>query len=102
MQEIDYHEFVFAMVNEVNDHKKRGHWTIMQCCDMPPNSKTIMSIWIFKQKQYPDGMLNKHKARLCAHRRMQTWGQNYWETLLKQVFVLSLPLYRSMVFSQRA
>ncbi len=25
-------------------------------------------------------MLNKHKARLCAHGGMQTWGQNYWET----------------------
>jgi hypothetical protein len=25
-------------------------------------------------------MLNKHKARLCVHSGMQTWGQNYWET----------------------
>jgi hypothetical protein len=25
-------------------------------------------------------MLNKYKARLCAHDKMQTWGQNYWET----------------------
>jgi hypothetical protein len=39
-----------------------------------------MSIWSFKRKQYPDGTLNKHKARLCAHGGMQTWGQNYWET----------------------
>ncbi len=80
MQEKDYHDFVLAMVREVDDHKKQGHWTIMQHCDMPPNLKTIMSIWSFKQKQYPDGTLNKHKARLCAHGGMQTWGQNYWET----------------------
>jgi hypothetical protein len=39
-----------------------------------------MSIWSLKCKQYPDGTLNKHKARSCAHGRMQTWGQNYWET----------------------
>ena len=25
-------------------------------------------------------MLNKHKARICAHGGMQTWGVNYWET----------------------
>ncbi len=67
MQEKDYHDFVLAMVHEVDDHEKRGHWTIMQRCNMPPNSKTIMSIWSFKQKRYLDGTLNKHKARLCAH-----------------------------------
>ena len=39
-----------------------------------------MSIWSFKRKRYPDGTLNKHKARLCAHGGMQTWGTNYWET----------------------
>jgi hypothetical protein len=47
---------------------------------MPENTKTIMSIWSFKHKRYPDGTLNKHKACLCAHGVMQTWGTNYWET----------------------
>jgi hypothetical protein len=46
---------------------------------MPPDTKTIMSIWIFKQKRFLDGMLNKYKARLCAHGGMQTWGTIYWE-----------------------
>jgi hypothetical protein len=81
LQEKDYHDFVLAMVHEVNYHKKRGYWTIMQCCDMPPISKTIMSIWSIKRKQYPDGTLNKnHRARLCAHAKMQTWCLYYWET----------------------
>ena len=52
----------------------------MRRSDMPENTKTIMSIWSFKRKRYPDGTLNKHKARLCAHGGMQTWGTNYWET----------------------
>ena len=47
---------------------------------MQEDTKTIMSIWSFKRKRYPDGTLNKYKARLCAHGGMQTWGQNYWET----------------------
>ncbi len=68
------------MVNEVDDHKKQYHWTCMRCSDMPANTKTIMSIWSFKCKRFPDGTLNKHKARLCAHSGMQTWGTNYWET----------------------
>ncbi len=80
MSESDYHEFFKAMVKEVDDHESRNHWTVMQPCNMPSDTKTIISIWSFKRKCYPDGTLNKHKARLCAHGRMQTWGQNYWET----------------------
>jgi hypothetical protein len=68
------------MVNEVDDHESQVHWTLTKCCDLLPGTNTIMSIWSFKRKQYPDGTLNKHKARLCAHGGMQTWGQNYWGT----------------------
>ncbi len=68
------------MVNEVDDHEKWDHWTCMRRSDMPANTKTIMSIWSFKHKWFPDGTLNNHEARLCAHGGMQTWGTNYWET----------------------
>jgi hypothetical protein len=67
------------MIKEVDNHENRNHWTIMRCSDMPVDTKTIMSIWSFKCKRYPDGCLNKHKASLCAHGGMQTWGQNYWQ-----------------------
>jgi hypothetical protein len=44
MKEKDFNDFVLVMVHEVDDHEKHGHWTIMRCCDMPADSKTIMSI----------------------------------------------------------
>jgi hypothetical protein len=91
MHEKDYHKFVKAMIKEVDDHENRNHWTIMRCSDMPVDSKTIMSIWSFKRKRYPDGSLNKHKAHLCAHGDMQTWGQNYWETYAPVVNWASVP-----------
>ena len=47
---------------------------------MPIGAKTIMAIWSFKRKRYPDGSLNKHKARLCAHGGQKTWGKDYWDT----------------------
>jgi hypothetical protein len=84
MHEKDYHEFVKAMIKEVDDHKNRNHWTIMRCSDMPVDTKTIMSIWSFKRKHYPEGSLYNHKARLCEHSGMQTWGQNYWDTCMPQ------------------
>jgi hypothetical protein len=80
LQQPDKIEFIKAMINEVDDHETRKHWTLMKRCDLPNGTKTIMAIWSFKRKRYPDGTLNKHKARLCAHGGMQTWGQNYWET----------------------
>ena len=42
------------------------------------NIKTILSIWYFKRKIFPYGILIKHKARLYAQRLMQQWGVNYW------------------------
>jgi hypothetical protein len=68
------------MIKEVDDHENRNHWTIMNRRDMTTDAKTIMAIWSFKRKRFPDGTLNKHKARVCAYGGMQTWGQNYWET----------------------
>jgi hypothetical protein len=52
----------------------------MECKDLPIGTKMIMAIWSFKHKRCPDGTLNKHKARLCAHDGQQTWGQDYWDT----------------------
>ncbi len=64
---------------------------------MPSDTKTIMSIWSFKRKRYPDGMLNKHMACLCAHGGMQTRGQNYWETYAPAVNWASVCLILAIV-----
>ena len=79
LKEPDVADFVQAMISEVLSHEENDHWKITLRSDMNPN-KTIMAIWSFKRKRYPDGTLNKHKARLCAHGGIQQWGINYWET----------------------
>jgi len=48
LQEPDYHDFIKAMVHEVEDHESRDHWTCMRRSDMPENTKKVMSIWSFK------------------------------------------------------
>ena len=70
----DKSSFIQAMLNEVEEHENRGHWTPVLRSSMPSGSKTILSIWSFKRKRGPDGRLLKHKARLCAHGGMQRWG----------------------------
>ena len=60
---------------EVADYESRSHWSLMKRSDLPEGAKTILAIWSFKRKLYPDGSINKYKAHLCAHGGMQTWGK---------------------------
>ena len=80
LKQPDSTDFIQAMIKEVQDHEQRNHWTVIPRHQVPKGVKTILAIWSFKRKRFPDGRLNKHKARLCAHGGMQTWGVNYWET----------------------
>ena len=80
LREEDHKQFFKAMEVELADHEERNHWTLMERKDLPIGTKTIMAIWSFKRKRFPDGSLNKHKARLCAHGGQQTWGLDYWDT----------------------
>jgi hypothetical protein len=90
LKQDNFCKFTKAMMVEVSDHESRSHWTLTKHCNLPQDTKIIMSIWSFKRKQYPDGTLNKHKARVCAHGGMQTWGQNYWETYTPVVYWASV------------
>ena len=92
IQQDDKGDFITAMGTEVTAHEDRNHWTMVQRSTMPVGTKTIRAIWSFKRKRFPDGRLNKHKARLCAHGGMQKWGENYWETYSPVVNMLSVRL----------
>ena len=79
-QQDDASEFIAAMQKEIAAHEERGHWEVVSRSSIPLHTRTIQAIWAFKRKRFPDGTINKHKARLCAHGGMQQWGVNYWET----------------------
>eukprot|EP00956_Cyclotella_meneghiniana_P038372 scaffold153203_cov19-Cyclotella_meneghiniana.AAC.2 len=85
-------QFMEAMMKEVKDHEEREHWDLVLSSTVPKSAKTIKAIWSFKRKRFPDGTLNKHKARLCAHGGMQKWGENYWETYSPVVNMLTIRL----------
>ena len=90
LKQEDAPQFIDAMRKEVQVHEERDHWEIIHRSQLPPGTKTILSIWSFKRKRFPSGELNKHKARLCAHGGMQTWGVNYWETYAPTVNWISV------------
>ena len=92
LQQQDAAQFVQAMRKEIEDHESRDHWDIVPRSSIPEGKKTIQAIWSFKRKRFPDGSLNKHKARLCAHGGMQQWGVSYWETYSPVVNMLTVRL----------
>ena len=76
----DFLYFIQAMVKEVDGHESCNHWSLIKRSSLPPRTKTIMYILLFKCKRFPDGQIMKHKARVCAHGGMKRWGIDYWET----------------------
>ena len=80
MKQDDKTDFIKAMMTELMEHESRNHWTVIQRSNLPLEAKTILAIWSFKRKRFPDGRIMKYKARLCAHGGMQKWGVDYWET----------------------
>jgi len=90
LQQPDADKFIEAMGKEVINNETRDHWDIVRCSAIPAGVKTIQAIWSFKRKRYPNGTLNKHKARLCAHGGMQQWSVSYWETYSPVVNMLTV------------
>ena len=90
LQQEDRNECVKAMMKDIVYHKSRNHWSIMRKEDLPIGAKTMLAIWSFKRKRFPDGRIQKYKARICAHGGMQTWGENYWKTYAPVVKWLSV------------
>ena len=80
LQQPDKNDFILAMMKEIQDHKKREHRHLFPRSKIPDGHKTILALWSFKRKRFPDGRINKLKSRLRAHRGIQQWGVDYWET----------------------
>ena len=79
-REPDWSQFSAAMIKEVEDHEKRGHWIVVPLDSVPKDLRIIDAVWSFKRKRLPTGQILKYKARLCAHGGQQTFGVNYWDT----------------------
>ena len=71
---------------QVNANEYRDHWTLVKVLKVPTDHyvngllSTILEIWSFRSKMFPNGRLLKHKVRLCFHGVIHKLGVNYWET----------------------
>ena len=86
----DKSDFNLAMIKSIEAHEARSHWTLLKDSEVKYKHKnkycklkTILSLWYFQRKRFPDGVLMKHRARLCAHRVIQQWRVKYGKLILQ-------------------
>jgi hypothetical protein len=70
-------EYWRAAVKEIETLEEMDAWEVVDR-DEAPN--VIDSIWAFKLKRFPDGMVKKFKARFCARGDQQLEGIDFFET----------------------
>lgn len=70
-------EYWKAACVEIETLENMDAWEVV---DIPEGVKPIDSTWAFKLKRFPDGMIKKFKARLCARGDQQEHGIDYFET----------------------
>jgi Reverse transcriptase (RNA-dependent DNA polymerase) len=66
-----------AMKLEISDLEDHGTWELVPRKSIPSKCKVLPSTWVLRAKRYPDGRLQKHKARFCVRGDRQVEGVDY-------------------------
>eukprot|EP00956_Cyclotella_meneghiniana_P015029 scaffold22790_cov42-Cyclotella_meneghiniana.AAC.1 len=70
-------EYWKAAIKEIETLESMDVWEVV---DRTDDMNVIDSIWAFKLKRFPDGMVKKFKARFCARGDQQLEGVDFFET----------------------
>ena len=70
-------EFWEACKVEIKTLESMNAWEVV---DREDGMNVLQSIWAFKIKRYPDGLIKKFKARFCARGDQQLEGVDFFET----------------------
>jgi hypothetical protein len=73
-------DFIACQRNEIDGLQKFKVMDIEHISNLPARAKLISSIWSYRRKRLPNGVLLKHKSRLCVNGKEQAFGRDYWET----------------------
>jgi hypothetical protein len=77
LKQPDSHQFIEAIIKEVNGHVDRDHWALVKKANLPENVEVLPSVWSVRCKcNLTTGAMSKHKARLNIHGGKQEYGVN--------------------------
>jgi hypothetical protein len=80
MNSPDADKWADCMKLEVETLVKINAWTLFKRCDVPQGKRVLPMKWAFKLKRYPNGLVNKFKARFCVRGDRQIEGIDFNET----------------------
>ena len=70
-------EYWTAACKEIEKLEGMDAWDVV---DRSEDMNVIDSLWAFKMKRFPDGMIKKFKARFCARVDQQLEGVDFFQT----------------------
>jgi hypothetical protein len=69
-----------AAKTEIATLEKMSAWDVIDEKDVPKGKSILGSLWCFKRKRSPSGVIKKYKARLTARGDMQVEGVDFSDT----------------------
>ena len=76
----DREKFIASQLPEIQGLVNANVFEFRSMSDLPPRAQLLNAIWSYHHKQCPDGLLLKHKSRICADGSQQQYRIDYWET----------------------
>jgi len=76
----DAAQFIKCQVDEINSLYDLDIMDARPIETLPPRARLLSSIWSYRRKRLPNGVLSKYKSRLCVNGKEQSFGRDYWET----------------------
>jgi hypothetical protein len=76
----DAQKFIQCQKDEMDKLHDMDIMDVLPIESLPPRARLLCSIWSYRRKRLPNGVLSKYKARLCANGKEQAFGRDYWET----------------------
>jgi Reverse transcriptase (RNA-dependent DNA polymerase) len=80
LQADDHAKFIASQLPEMQGLVDSDVFEYLTMSDLPSRPRLLNAIWSYRRKFRPDGLLLKHKSRICADGSQQRYGIDYWET----------------------
>jgi hypothetical protein len=76
----DKDKFVQCQRDEMQSLKDLDIMDVLPMSQLPHKVRLLNSIWSYRRKRLPNGILSKYKSRLRVNGKEQAFGRDYWET----------------------
>jgi hypothetical protein len=96
----DADKFIKCQADEIGSLYDLDIMDALPMSQLPSRARLLSSIWSYRRKRLPNGVLSKYKSRLCINGKEQAFGRDYWETYAPVPAwpMIRLLLYLSTIF----